>query len=309
VTDKKNTYAQKDFEIKSLLRTAQTLTEALPYLQEFSGKTFVIKYGGHAMGDEKLAKQFARDIVLIKQVGINPLIVHGGGPQIAKMLQRLNIKTEVVDGLRVTDSETVQIVEMVLAGSINKEVVTAINDAGGTAVGISGKDGKLIQARKLQHKRKTDSNIEKVLDLGFVGEPYAVNTEVIDTLVESHMIPVIAPLGIGENGITYNINADTAAGAIAGAIGATRLLMLTDVSGILDKSGKILTNITARQARTMIKNSVISGGMIPKIETCLDAVKQGVEAAVIMDGRVPHALLLEIFTEHGAGTMIRRKPS
>jgi acetylglutamate kinase len=294
-------------EIKSLIRTAETLTEALPYLQEFGGKTFVIKYGGHAMGDERLAVQFASDIVLLKQVGINPVIVHGGGPQIGEMLRQLKIESEFIDGLRVTDKRTVEIVEMVLAGSINKEVVTAINDAGGTAVGISGKDGNLIRARKLKHKRKTDSNIEKVVDLGFVGEPQAINTKVLDTLAGSHMIPVIAPLGIGENGTTYNINADTAAGAIAGAIGATRLLMLTDVSGVLDKKGNLITDVTARQAKTLINNGTISGGMIPKIETCLDAVKAGVEAAVIMDGRVPHALLLEIFTEHGAGTMIRAK--
>ena len=292
-------------EIKSLLRTAETLTEALPYLQEFGGKTFVIKYGGHAMGDDKLAAQFAQDIVLLKQVGINPVIVHGGGPQIGAMLKQMKIESEFIDGLRVTDQRTVDIVEMVLAGSINKEVVTAINDAGGTAVGISGKDGNLIQARKLKHKRKTDSNIEKVVDLGFVGEPMEVNTKVLDTLAGSHMIPVIAPLGIGEKGTTYNINADTAAGAIAGAIGATRLLMLTDVAGVLDKKDKLITDVSARQARSLIKNGTISGGMIPKIETCLNAVKQGVDAAVIMDGRVPHALLLEIFTEHGAGTMIR----
>lgn len=305
----KKTDPKNIFEIKSLLRTAETLTEALPYLQEFGGKTFVIKYGGHAMGDEKLAEQFASDIVLLKQVGINPVIVHGGGPQIGAMLKQMKIESEFIDGLRVTDKRTVEIVEMVLAGSINKEVVTAINDAGGTAVGISGKDGNLIQARKLKHKRKTDSNIEKAVDLGFVGEPYAVNTKVLDTLASSHMIPVIAPLGIGPKGTTYNINADTAAGAIAGAIGATRLLMLTDVVGVLDKKGELITDITARQARSLIKNGTISGGMIPKIETCLDAVRDGVEAAVIMDGRVPHALLLEIFTEHGAGTMIRAKKS
>ena len=292
-------------EIKSLLRTAETLTEALPYLQEFGGKTFVIKYGGHAMGDDKLAAQFAQDIVLLKQVGINPVIVHGGGPQIGAMLKQMQIESEFIDGLRVTDQRTVEIVEMVLAGSINKEVVTAINDAGGTAVGISGKDGNLIQARKLKHKRKTDSRIEKVVDLGFVGEPMEVNTKVLDTLAGSHMIPVIAPLGIGEKGTTYNINADTAAGAIAGAIGATRLLMLTDVAGVLDKNDKLITNASPRQAQSLIKNGTISGGMIPKIETCLNAVKQGVDAAVIMDGRVPHALLLEIFTEHGAGTIIR----
>ena len=293
--------------LRSLLRTAETLTEALPYLQEFGGKTFVVKYGGHAMGDETLSEQFASDIVLLKQVGINPVIVHGGGPQIGRMLDQMKIKSEFIDGLRVTDKRTVDIVEMVLAGSINKEVVTAINDAGGTAVGISGKDGNLIQARKLEHTRKTPPNKRETIDLGFVGEPYAVNTEVLDTLASSEMIPVIAPLGIGRNGTTFNINADTAAGAIAGAIGATRLLMLTDVAGVLDKKGDLITNMSARNAQLLIKNETISGGMIPKIETCLKAVENGVEAAVIMDGRVPHALLLEIFTEHGAGTMIRAK--
>ena len=293
--------------LRSLLRTAETLTEALPYLQEFGGKTFVVKYGGHAMGDETLSEQFASDIVLLKQVGINPVIVHGGGPQIGRMLDQMKIKSEFIDGLRVTDKRTVDIVEMVLAGSINKEVVTAINDAGGTAVGISGKDGNLIQARKLEHTRKTPPNKRETIDLGFVGEPYAINTEVLDTLASSEMIPVIAPLGIGRNGTTFNINADTAAGAIAGAIGATRLLMLTDVAGVLDKKGDLMTNMSARNAQLLIKNETISGGMIPKIETCLKAVENGVEAAVIMDGRVPHALLLEIFTEHGAGTMIRAK--
>ena len=248
--------------LRSLLRTAETLTEALPYLQEFGGKTFVVKYGGHAMGDETLSEQFASDIVLLKQVGINPVIVHGGGPQIGRMLDQMKIKSEFIDGLRVTDKRTVDIVEMVLAGSINKEVVTAINDAGGTAVGISGKDGNLIQARKLEHTRKTPPNNWETIDLGFVGEPYAVNTEVLDTLASSQMIPVIAPLGIGRNGTTFNINADTAAGAIAGAIGATRLLMLTDVAGVLDKKGDLMTNMSARNAQLLIKNGTISGGMI-----------------------------------------------
>ncbi|MEX2454531.1 MAG: acetylglutamate kinase [Rhodospirillaceae bacterium] len=301
----KKSATKTPFELKSLLRTAATLSEALPYLQKFSGKTFVIKYGGHAMGDPKLSDLFARDVVLLKQVGIHPVVVHGGGPQIGEMLKRLKIESEFIDGLRVTDKRTVEIVEMVLAGSINKEIVTAINNAGGTAVGICGKDGNLIQARKLQHRRKTDSNIEKVVDLGFVGEPRAINTAVLDTLANSHMIPVIAPLGVGEHGMTYNINADTAAGAIAGAIAAERLLMLTDVAGVLDRNGNLVADISARQAQTMIKDGTISGGMIPKIETCLDAVKQGVKGAVIMDGRVPHAILLEVFTEHGAGTMIR----
>ncbi len=301
---KKKTDADPAPDLKELLRTAATLSEALPYLQKFSGKTFVIKYGGHAMGDPELADLFARDVVLLKQVGIHPVVVHGGGPQIGEMLNRLKIESEFIDGLRVTDKRTVEIVEMVLAGSINKEVVSAINNAGGTAVGISGKDGNLIMARKIKHHRKTDSNIEKVVDLGFVGEPYAINTAVLDTLASSQMIPVIAPLGVGEKGMTYNINADTAAGAIAGAIGAERLLMLTDIAGVMDKNKVLLTELTARQARTMIKNGTISGGMIPKVETCLDAVQQGVKGAVIMDGRVPHAILLEVFTEHGAGTMI-----
>ena len=291
---------------KSLLRTAATISEALPFLQEFSGKTFVIKYGGHAMGDPRLAEIFARDIVLVKQVGINPIVVHGGGPQIGDMLKRLQIESEFVDGLRVTDRRTVEIVEMVLAGAINKEVVSAINDAGGTAVGISGKDGKLIRARKLQHRRKTDSRIERIVDLGFVGEPTAIETRVLDTLVNSHMVPVIAPLGVDENGTTYNVNADTAAGAIAGAIAAERLFMLTDVAGVLDGNGDLVTEITDGQARGMIRSGTVAGGMIPKIETCLDAVERGVGAAVIMDGRTPHGLLLEIFTRHGAGTMIRR---
>lgn len=292
---------------KSLLRTAATISEALPFLQEFSGKTFVIKYGGHAMGDRKLAEIFARDIVLVKQVGINPIVVHGGGPQIGDMLKRLRIESEFVDGLRVTDRRTVEIVEMVLAGAINKEVVSAINGAGGTAVGISGKDGGLIRARKLQHRRKTDSRIERIVDLGFVGEPVAIETRVLDTLVNSHMVPVIAPLGVDEDGTTYNINADTAAGAIAGAIAAARLLMLTDVAGVLDGNGDLVTEITDRQARDMIRSGTVAGGMIPKVETCLDAVERGVGAAVIMDGRTPHGLLLEIFTRHGAGTMIRRE--
>ena len=290
---------------KSALRTARTISEALPYLREFSGATFVIKYGGHAMGDSKLAASLARDVVLMKQVGINPVVVHGGGPRIGEMLKRLQIKSTFVDGLRVTDRETVEIVEMVLAGAINKEVVSAITEAGGTAVGISGKDGNLIQACKLERIRKTDSNIEKVIDLGFVGEPSNIDTRILDTLVHSHMIPVVAPVGVGTDGTTYNINADTAAGAIASAMGASRLLMLTDVTGVLDDKGDLITAISANQARTLISSGTISGGMIPKVETCLDAVANGVEAAVIMDGRIPHVLLLEVFTEHGLGTMIR----
>lgn len=289
------------------LEKARTLSEALPYMRAYAGKTFVVKYGGHAMGDPELAKLFARDIVLLKQVGINPIVVHGGGPQIGTMLERLKIKSSFIDGLRVTDAATVEVVEMVLAGSINKQVVGAINEAGGTAIGLSGKDGNLIQARKLKRKKRDpDSNIEKVVDLGFVGDPVAINSDVLEELASSDIIPVIAPLGTGPKGITYNINADTAAGAIAAAVGASRLLMLTDVKGVLDKKGDLIAEMTATQGRTNIRNGTIKGGMIPKTETCLNAVKGGVEAAVILDGRVPHALILEIFTEHGVGTLIRQ---
>ncbi len=287
------------------LEKARTLSEALPFMRTYAGKTFVIKYGGHAMGDPELAKLFARDVVLFKQVGINPIVVHGGGPQIGRMLDRLKIKSSFVDGLRVTDQETVEVVEMVLAGSINKQVVTAIDAAGGSAIGISGKDAGLIRARKLTRTiRDPDSNIEKVLDLGFVGEPETINAGVLANFAESDVIPVIAPLGAGPNGATYNINADTAAGAIAAAVGATRLLMLTDVVGVLDKDDTLIPEMTAREAHDHIADGTIHGGMIPKVETCLAAVDDGVEAAVILDGRVPHALILEIFTEHGVGTLI-----
>jgi len=287
---------------------AATLSAALPYFKRYSGKTIVVKYGGHAMGDDAIARQFADDIVLLKQVGMNPVVVHGGGPQIGSMLERLKIKSSFIDGLRVTDRETVEIVEMVLSGSINKELVALINKAGGLAVGLSGKDADLIRARKLEHqqRRTTDSNIEKVLDLGFVGEPYAINTKMLDLLEKSDIIPVIAPIGVGDDGETYNINADTAAGAIAGAVRATRFLLLTDVSGVLDKSKKLIQEITAGQARALIEDGTVQGGMIPKIETCLEAIKGGVEAAVIVDGRVPHAILLELFAQGGAGTLIRR---
>jgi acetylglutamate kinase len=268
----------------------------------------VIKYGGHAMGDESLGELFARDVVLLKQVGINPVVVHGGGPQIGAMLDRLKIKSSFVDGLRVTDKETVDIVEMVLSGSINKQIVTAINNQGGKAVGLSGKDANLISARKLRRtQRDTDSNIEKILDLGFVGEPYQVNPQILETFEKSDIIPVIAPIGVGRNGETYNINADTAAGAVAAALGATRLFLLTDVAGVLDKQKNLISDMSLEAARGYMTDGTISGGMIPKIETCISAVEQGVDAAVILDGRVPHALLLEIFTEGGAGTLIGRE--
>ncbi len=286
---------------------AATLSAALPYFRRYSGKTIVVKYGGHAMGDDAIAKQFAEDIVLLKQVGMNPVVVHGGGPQIGAMLERLKIKSSFIDGLRVTDRETVEIVEMVLSGSINKELVALINKAGGLAVGLSGKDADLIRARKLEHqtRKPTDSAIEKVLDLGFVGEPYAINTKMLDLLEKSDIIPVIAPIGVGTKGETYNINADTVAGAVAAALKAKRFLLLTDVAGVLDKEKKLIAQLTVENARELIADGTISGGMIPKIETCLDAIKGGVEAAVIIDGRVPHAILLELFAE-GAGTLIRR---
>lgn len=290
---------------KEWLEKAATLAEALPYMRQFAGEVFVIKYGGSAMGDPVLAEQFARDVVLLKQVGINPVIVHGGGPQIGKMLERLKIQSSFIDGLRVTDLATVEIVEMVLCGSINKQIVTAINAAGGRAIGISGKDGNLIQARKIRRTKKDpDSNIEKILDLGFVGEPVLVNPEILVALEEPDIIPVIAPIGVGENGETYNINADTAAGAIAAALAARKLLMLTDVPGVLCKDKKLIQQLSIPEARRLIKEGVISGGMIPKVETCITTVEHHTEAAHILDGRIPHVLLLEIFTEHGAGTML-----
>ncbi|MCW5731604.1 MAG: acetylglutamate kinase [Alphaproteobacteria bacterium] len=288
--------------------TARTLSEALPYMRRFAGQTFVIKYGGHAMGEEELAEQFARDIVLIKQVGINPVVVHGGGPQIGAMLERLKIKSAFIDGLRVTDKETVEIVEMVLSGSINKQIVSAINRSGGTAIGLSGKDGRLIEARKLRRAKKDPgSNIERLLDLGFVGEPSRVNPEILHSLAGSRIIPVIAPIGVGSDGETYNINADTAAGAVAAAVGASKLIMLTDVAGVLDREKKLIATLTPKDAYVLLGDGTISGGMIPKIETCLDALRGGVSDAHILDGRIAHALLLEIFTEHGIGTMITRR--
>ena len=285
---------------------ARTLSEALPYMRRYAGTTVVVKYGGHAMGDDSLAAMFARDVALLKQTGINVLVVHGGGPQIGRMLDRLKIQSSFVDGLRVTDEATVEVVEMVLAGSINKQIVSAINAAGGTALGLSGKDGRLIEARKLKRTvRDPDSNIEKVLDLGFVGEPVNVNTGVLDVFSRSATIPVIAPVGIGLDGHTYNINADTAAGAIAGALKAQRLVMMTDVVGVLGKDGALIPEMTAEAARALIADGTIHGGMIPKVETCLDAVDRGVAGSVILDGRVRHALLLEIFTSRGVGTLIR----
>lgn len=285
--------------------TARTLTEALPYMHRFARQTFVIKYGGAAMGDGALRSAFASDVVLLKQVGINPVVVHGGGPQIGAMLDRLKIKSSFVDGLRVTDGATVEIVEMVLSGSINKQIVASINEAGGTAVGLSGKDGRLITAKRLRRrKRDPDSNIERVLDLGFVGEPSEIDGAVLESLAASSVIPVIAPIGAGRGGETFNINADTAAGAIAGALGASKLIVLTDVPGVLDERGGLISEMTPAQARRLVSGKAVSGGMIPKIETCLAAIRAGCGAAHVLDGRIPHTLLLEIFTEQGIGTKI-----
>jgi acetylglutamate kinase len=286
---------------------ARVLAQALPFLRRYAGATIVVKYGGHAMGDDALAEQFGRDIALLKQVGVNPVVVHGGGPQINAMLKRLAIQSSFVDGLRVTDAAMVEVVEMVLAGTVNKQVAGLINRAGAMAVGICGKDGGLIRARKLTRMVKDpDSNIERALDLGFVGEPVAVDVRVIHALTGAGLIPVIAPVGIGEDGQTYNINADTVAGAIAGALGATRLLMLTDVPGVLDKERTLIPELTVTAAQAGIADGMISGGMIPKVENCLEALRLGAKGAVILDGRVPHACLLELFTEAGPGTLIRR---
>ncbi|MBI1245199.1 MAG: acetylglutamate kinase [Alphaproteobacteria bacterium] len=286
--------------------TARVLSEALPYMRRYAGNTVVVKYGGHAMGDEKVASDFARDVVLMKQVGMNPIVVHGGGPQIAQMLDRLKIKSEFVDGLRVTDAATVEIVEMVLSGTINKMIVAAINRAGGRAVGLSGKDANFLVARKVTRTKKDpDSNIERVLDLGFVGDPYKIDPSFLEGFAKSDIIPVVAPIGIGENGETFNINADTVAGAVAAAMKASRLLLLTDVKGVLDKQKNLLPELTAKRVRELIADGTIAGGMIPKVETCLLAVDGGVDGAIILDGRVRHAILLEVFTDKGVGTLIR----
>ncbi|MBK5264724.1 MAG: acetylglutamate kinase [Alphaproteobacteria bacterium] len=290
----------------ALLAKAETLTEALPYMQRYAGKTFVVKYGGHAMGDPELARDFAEDVVLLKAVGINPVVVHGGGPQIGAMLKQLGVETQFVDGLRVTDAETARIAEMVLSGAINKELVSWIGQAGGRAVGISGKDGGFVTATKVRRTQKDpDSNIERIVDLGFVGEPSHVDRSLLDTISAAGMIPVVAPIGIGEDGHTYNINADTMAGAIAAAMGASRLFLLTDVPGVLNKQGELLTDLSPSDIGALRKDGTISGGMIPKLETCVQAVEGGVDAAVILDGRVPHAMLLEVFTRRGAGTLVK----
>jgi acetylglutamate kinase len=285
---------------------AEVLIEALPYLQRYAGRTFVVKYGGHAMGDPDAARGFAEDIVLLKAVGINPVVVHGGGPQIGAMLKKLGVESTFVDGLRVTDKATAEIAEMVLSGAINKELVGWIAAAGGKALGVSGKDGGLVTARKVTRTAKDpDSNIEQAVDLGFVGEPARVDPVLIDTAVAAGMIPVIAPIGAGEDGHTYNINADTMAGAIAAALGAARLFLLTDVAGVLGKDGTLLTDLTPADIARLRAEGTITGGMIPKLETCVHSVEAGCEAAVVLDGRVRHAMLLEFFTASGAGTLIR----
>ena len=284
---------------------AGILAQALPYMQRYEGKTVVVKYGGHAMGDAKLGAAFARDIALLKQSKVNPIVVHGGGPQIASMLAKLGIESKFEGGLRVTDQRTMEIVEMVLAGSINKEIVALINAEGEWAIGLCGKDGNMVFAKKAEKKVKDPgSNIERVLDLGFVGEPVEVDRTLLDLLARSEMIPVIAPVAPGRDGNTYNINADTFAGAIAGSLGAKRLLFLTDVPGVLDKNGTLIPELSVREAKELIADGTISGGMIPKVETCIQAIDAGVQGVVILNGKTAHSVLLEIFTEHGAGTLI-----
>ena len=286
---------------------AQILAEALPYMQRYDEATVVVKYGGHAMGAEHLAREFARDIVLLEQIAINPVVVHGGGPQIEAMLKRVGVKSQFAGGLRVTDEPTLEVVEMVLAGSINKQMVGYINEAGGKAIGLCGKDGNMVVARKLTRTVvDPDSHIEKIVDLGLVGEPEKVDTTVLDQVLGRKLIPVLAPVAAAADGGTFNVNADTFAGAIAGALKAKRLLLLTDVAGVFDKSKKLIKELTADEARRLIADGTISGGMIPKVETCIDALERGVEAVVILDGKVPHAVLLELFTELGAGTLFRR---
>jgi acetylglutamate kinase len=286
---------------------AVILSEALPFMQRYDQQIVVVKYGGHAMGDEALAACFAKDITLIEQSGVKPIVVHGGGPQIGKLLDRLAIKSEFADGLRVTDAATVEVVEMVLAGSINKQLVASINKAGGRACGISGKDANLMIAKKLERRvRDPESNIERVVDLGFVGEPIEVNPRIVEVITAGDLIPVVAPIAVSRDGVTYNINADTFASSLAAAMKAKRLLLLTDVPGVLDKNGQLIPKLTVSQARALIADGTITGGMIPKVEGCIDVIEAGVEGVVIINGKVPHCVLIELFTEHGAGTLIER---
>jgi acetylglutamate kinase len=286
---------------------AAILSEALPFMQRYDQQVVVVKYGGHAMGDEALAACFAKDITLLEQSGVKPIVVHGGGPQIGKLLDRLAIKSEFADGLRVTDAATVEVVEMVLAGSINKQLVASINKAGGRACGISGKDANLMIAKKLERRvRDPGSNIEKVIDLGFVGEPEQVNPRIVEVIAAGDLIPVVAPIGVSREGVTYNINADTFASSLAAAMKAKRLLLLTDVPGVLDKNGRLIPNLTVSEAKALIADGTVTGGMIPKVEGCIDVIEAGVEGVVIINGKVPHCVLIELFTKHGAGTLIER---
>ncbi len=290
---------------------AQILSQALPYMQRYAGSIVVVKYGGNAMGDSKLGKAFCRDIALLKQSGVKPVVVHGGGPQIGQMLDRLNIQSEFRDGLRVTDKQTVEVVEMVLAGSINKQIVASINAEGAKAVGLCGKDGGMVLVEKAQRKTvDPDSNIERIVDLGFVGEPERVDPSVLNMVMDAGLIPVVAPVCFGKDGQTYNVNADTFAGCLAQALDAKRLLFLTDVEGVLDKNMQLVKQASVKEARAMINDGIISGGMIPKVETCIEALgsdnTDGVEGVVIVNGKKPHSVLLELFTDHGAGTLIIR---
>ena len=292
------------------LNIAQVLTEGLPYIQRFIGKTIVVKFGGNAMVDPLLHESFARDVVLMKLVGMNPVVVHGGGPQIGALLAKLNIQTEFVDGMRVTDSQTMDVVEMVLGGSVNKEIVSSINRNGGKAIGVTGKDGQMIRARKLTVNRYSSAlDVPEIVDIGHVGEVDQIDTEVLHVILESNFIPVIAPIGVGDDGSTYNINADLVAGKLAEVMGAEKLMLLTNVAGLLDKQEQILTGLTTEQVDGLIADGTISGGMLPKIRCALDAVKSGVTSAHIVDGRVPHAVLLETFTDEGMGTLITNKHS
>jgi acetylglutamate kinase len=290
----------------SPLDKARILSEALPHMQRYDEATVVVKYGGHAMGEDQMARDFARDIVLLEQLAINPVVVHGGGPQIGAMLKKLGIESQFAGGLRVTDAATVEVVEMVLAGSINKQLVGFINNAGGKAIGLTGKDGNMVQARKLARSVVGASSEDEAIDLGFVGEPDKVDVTVLNVILGREIIPVLAPVAGGPDGVTFNVNADTFAGAIAGALKAKRLLFLTDVPGVLDKSKSLIAELTVNDARRLIADGTISGGMIPKVETCIDALERGVEGVVILDGKVPHAVLLELLTDHGAGTLIHR---
>lgn len=286
---------------------AEILVQALPHMLHYDEATVVVKYGGHAMGDEKVARDFARDMVLLEQSGVNPVVVHGGGPQIGAMLAKLGIKSEFAAGLRITDKPTVEVVEMVLAGQINKQIVGFINNEGGRAIGLCGKDGNMVLAKKAARTIvDPETKTEKEVDLGFVGEPDKVDPRVLENLLGREVIPVLAPVANGADGNTYNVNADTFAGAIAGALKAKRLLLLTDVPGVLDKNKNLIKELTVNQIRELIADGTISGGMIPKVETCIYAIEAGVEGVVILDGKVPHAVLLELLTDHGAGTLIRR---